>query len=183
MATILSMENKMATTAKNYLLQWATNYRQKYDVQYPINWQGETMIVRKLMSKMSHREMVKLFDFAFTDHPACSYIRTQGHRLYHMQREYASLLVAMKSPGSYIPDDELVPDLPFWEDERVAWVWTLILRSDLEGLKEQVRSNAVWDLLLAKILRQDGFIPEQVQWLYDMWKANETIERKAIKHD
>jgi hypothetical protein len=169
-------------TVKQYLLQWADNYQKKYGVRYRINWALEGKIVRTLISRLSHRDMVDVFNFAFTDNPANSFLRLKGHKLYYFFKEYDRILVEMKNPGHYIPDDDLQLGLEYWNDIRTEHLWRLILRSDLEQLKAFYKSEYLWDLLFAKILRYQGFIPEQVQYLYDMWKANETITRRAIKY-
>lgn len=168
---------------KFFVLQWSRNYQKKYGVFYKINWAYDTLLMRRLISKVPKSDLVKVIDFAFTNHPATQFLRVNNHQLRIFSRSISDLLVAMKFKGNYIPDDELRLDIPFWQDERVSRLWQLIVRSDLESIKSEVRSNAVWDLLFAKIQRQDGFIPAQVEWFYDLWKADETLERKAIKYE
>jgi hypothetical protein len=171
------------TPIKSYLFQWTGNYVKKYGIFYKINWAADSMVIKRIRSKITKGELVKLIDFCFVDHPATSYLRTNHHRIAVFGKVWDQILLGMKFPGSYIPDHELLLDIPYWQDERVKRLWTLILRSDLETMKTEIKGNAIWDLLLAKMRIQDGFINEQTEWLMKMWKAEEIIDRKAIKRE
>jgi hypothetical protein len=170
-------------STKGYILRYANNFRRITGQPYIINWAADGMVIKRIISKLGYSKTRKLIDFCFTNHPSTQYFRSQGFPLRLLPQQANQLLAAMGNPGIYIPDDELDLDIPFWEDERLRRLWQLILRSDLESLKSEFRGESVWHLLIAKIQRQDGFVPEQVQYLFDLWKSNETIERRAIQHE
>jgi len=170
-----------AQTSRDHVKYWCQKYRESTDMQYMVQWGLEGGRMKKLMGLMSDKKIRALIDFAFSGDPMTAYLRQQGFPIALFVSQVNKYQVARTNPGISIPEWELNLDIPVWDDKRTSYLWNRIKDSDMDSILKHIIKKEAWLILMAKLDRQKGFIPEKVKWFYEKWRMKEPIKREAIK--
>ena len=170
-----------AQTSRDHVKYWCHKYRENTDMQYMVQWGLEGGRMKKLMGLMSDKKIRALIDFAFSGDPMTAYLRQQGFPIALFVSQVNKYQVAVTNPGISIPEWELNLDIPVWDDKRTSYLWNRIKDSDMDSILKHIIKKEAWLILMAKLDRQKGFIPEKVKWFYEKWRMKEPIKREAIK--
>ena len=170
-------------TSKDFCTKWARLFRLEFGFAYKINWAGEGSVFRSLMSDFTGAQLTEIVEFAFSGHPATDYLRSNGFAIRLLPSQINKFITAMKTPQRLVPEEDLELDIPYWDDSRTAYIWSHVKRGDLDPLIRNITDDYYWALLLAKLERQNGFIPEKVELYFEHWKMKIGFKRTAIRHE
>lgn len=169
--------------ARDFVIIWARKYEQTVKFPYVINWLRDGQIFKKLIARFSDRQLIKLVGFAFSGDRHTEYLEDKGYPLplfFKMVNQFVPH--ALNSSGcAPIPDNELELDVPYWDDERVSYIFSKIIDSDLDAIIRDVSDERLFHILVTKIKRQDGSVPKKVSVYFERWKSGEPFVRKSMK--
>jgi hypothetical protein len=135
------------------------------------------------MSDYTGPELSEIIEFAFSGHPATDFLRSSGFPIRLLPSQINKFITSMKSPQKLVPEEDLELGIPYWNDSRTAYIWSHIQRGDIDSLIRNITDDYYWALLLAKLERQNGFVPEKVDLYFKHWKMKLRFKRNAIRHE
>jgi len=175
-------KTKARLTSRDFVLKWASNYRKTTGKGYLINWQADCQNMKHIMEYYNDAQINQLIDFIFfSNHRITKYIRDAGFPLQLFKYNINSYGMACFDETTEIDFKELHLDVPYWDDERTAYVWGRIKDRDIDSLIENIDDKYYFVLLMAKMRVQNKGIPREVHLLYQMWKNKERFKRSAVR--
>jgi hypothetical protein len=171
------------STAKDFCFLWKWTYEQVIGSKFVIHWAADGSIFRRLISNLTNKQIRDVVDFAFSGHPSTEYIRKQGFPIRLLPSQVQLYLSIIENPGITIPEEDLDLEIPYWNDVRLSYLWSCVRESDINSLICNVTDEYYWELLFAKMRRQQGYITTKAKVFFEHWKDKRMLKRTAIKYE
>jgi len=168
--------------SKDWVKLWAKKYREATGDQFFIMWLRDCQTMKKLMGVMKDKEIRGIIDFIFSGHAETDYIRRKGYPIGLLPHTVTSVKPYLQNPYNDYSERELQLHIPLHEHEKTAFIWGAIKDSDMDSLlKLGPGHKKNFEFLMARLMKEKGFIPEKVSWFYDRWRMKEGLNRKGVK--
>lgn len=142
---------------------------------------NDGFVFKKIMSQYSNARIRQLIDFVFSGHPETKWMADKGYPIRLLPSQLNTFMTALKRPWSSISYKEGDLNVPYYDDYRTEYIWSMIKSSNINDLIDNVTDEHYWDLLLFKLENQLTYIPEKVVIFYERWRSKDRLERTKIK--
>jgi len=168
--------------SKDFVKYWAKKYREATGSQFFILWMRDCQTMKKLMGSMNDKEIRDIIDFVFSGHSEVDYIRRKGYPIGLLPHTVVSIKPYLQNPYNHYSERDLELHIPIREHEKTAFIWRAIKDSDMDSLlKLGPGHKANFEFLMARLMKEKGFIPEKVEFFICKWRMREPINREPIK--
>ncbi|MCK4777115.1 MAG: hypothetical protein KAS39_01985, partial [Actinomycetia bacterium] len=151
--------------SKDFVKYWAKKFREKTGKSFFIFWMRDCVTMKKLMGSMNDKELKAIIDFIFSDNPENNYIKQKGYPIGLLPHSVNSVQPFIANPYNHFSDRDLDLKIPIYIHDKTAYIWRAIKDSDMEALlKLGPGHKANFEFLMARLMKEKGFIPEKVSW-------------------
>jgi hypothetical protein len=179
---VKSKPKKTEWNSKDFVKYWAKKYREVTGKPFFILWMRDCMTMKKLMGTMADDEIKAIIDFVFSGHAENDYIARKGFPIGLLPYSVNNAIPYLTNPYNHYSERDLELKIPIHEHEKTAFIWRAIKDSDMDSLlKLGPGHKKNFEFLMARLMKEKGFIPEKVEFFYNKWRMKETITRKGVK--
>lgn len=177
-------KKRKGRSSKDFCILWRSLYVDKYKQPFHIKWMLDGNVFKRLMSTYSNVVLLRLIKFSFKeDGSITNFLKSTGYSISVFERVVNQYRQHIEEGG--ITEAELDLQVPYWDDDRISFLFSCINKNDLNSLLQIsycTESKKMWKILIQKIKKQNASLSYKVKVYYKRWKTLTSTKRRRIKH-